>query len=302
MERKIESPVADERFVICDWGSSHMRAALVTREEVLYGPVRSDRGAKALAGRSEDYRAELSRILDELGLSFDAKIRISGMAGSKLGWRETDYLPTPVGVVDFARHYWEVPDFSGLRLYGGVSHENPDGSMEVMRGEEFQIFGLLGIFPEAEVVCLPGTHSKWVRIDEGKIASFQTVMTGDLFHALSEATIFREQITSRRYVESAFLAGCSLAMDGNSLDDLFKLRSAFVFSKIRGDEFHSFLSGFLIANELRYVAPNGTTVFLCGAEPLVDRYALALETMGIRSELVEGWVAVTRGHQALLSI
>lgn len=279
-----------------------MRAALVTSKRVLCGPVTSDRGAKALAGRAEDYRAELSRILEDLGISSDTEIRISGMAGSKLGWCETGYLPTPVGVGDFAEHYWGVPDFPGLRLYGGVSHENPDGSMEVMRGEEFQIFGLLGIFPEAEVICLPGTHSKWVRIAKGKIASFQTVMTGDLFHALCEATIFREQITSRRYVESAFLAGCSLAMEGNSLDDLFKLRSAFVFSKVRGDEFHSFLSGFLIANEIRFAAPGGTMVSLCGAEPLVDRYALALETMGIRSEVVEGWSAVTRGHQTLLSI
>jgi len=299
MERKNEIPVSGERFVICDWGSSHLRAALVTSEVVLYGPVRSDRGAKALAGRAEGYRAELSRILEEAGLSPGIEIRISGMAGSKLGWRETGYLPTPVGVADFSEHHWGVPDFPGLRLYGGVSHENPDGSMEVMRGEEFQIFGLLGIFPEAEVICLPGTHSKWVRIEDGKIASFRTVMTGDLFHALCEATIFREQITSHRYVESAFLAGCSLAMEGNSLDDLFKLRSAFVFSKVRGDEFHSFLSGFLIANEIRFAAPSGTMVHLCGAEPLVDRYALALDTMGIRSELVEGWAAVTRGHQAL---
>lgn len=301
MESKNEIPDSGERFVLCDWGSSHLRATLVTKKMVLYG-WRSDQGSKALAGRAEGYRAELSRFLDDIGGSPELEIRISGMAGSKVGWLETGYLPTPVGVADFKDHYWEIPEFPNLRLYGGVSHENPDGSMEVMRGEEFQIFGLLREFPDAKIVCLPGTHSKWVRIEEGKISSFQTVMTGDLFHALSEATIFREQITSKRFVESAFLAGCSLAMEGNDLNDLFKLRSAFVFSKVQGDEFHSYLSGFLIANEIRVAEPGEAIVYLCGSSHLVERYALVMEKMGVSSEMVDGENAAISGHRALLSI
>lgn len=302
MESKNESPDSEERFVVCDWGSSHLRASLVTRNQVLYGPSQSDQGSKALAGRAEKYRAELSRFLDDFGAALDIEIRISGMAGSKVGWRETGYLPTPVGIADFKDHYWEIREFPNLRLYGGVNHENPDGSMEVMRGEEFQIFGLLRDAPEAKVVCLPGTHSKWVRIEEGKIASIKTAMTGDLFHALCEATIFREQITSKRFVENAFLAGCSLAIEGNDLSDLFKLRSAFVFSKVKGDEFHSYLSGFLIANEIRVTAPGDAMVHLCGSLPLVERYALAMEKMGFSSQIVEGEDAAIAGHWALLSI
>ena len=54
-----------------------------------------------------------------------------------------------------------------------------------MRGEETQIAGFLSEFPGFDgVVCLPGTHTKWVHLSAGEIVSFRTFMTGELFGLL----------------------------------------------------------------------------------------------------------------------
>ena len=45
-------------------------------------------------------------------------------------------------------------------------HEDKDGSVDVMRGEEVQVFGVLELYPDATKICLPGTHSKWVTVED----------------------------------------------------------------------------------------------------------------------------------------
>lgn len=49
-----------------------------------------------------------------------------------------------------------------------------------MRGEEIQIAGYLAEKPDFDgVICLPGTHTKWVRISAGEIVGFATFLTGE---------------------------------------------------------------------------------------------------------------------------
>ena len=39
------------------------------------------------------------------------------------------------------------------------------------------------------MACLPGTHSKWARVEDGRITGFATHMTGETFAALRGHTI-----------------------------------------------------------------------------------------------------------------
>src|SRR3546814_9542220 len=67
----------------------------------------------------------------------------------------------------------------------GLSCERPDGSADVMRGEETQIFGLAESLAGPAMLCMPGTHSKHVWLRDGRIERFATAMTGEVFALLS---------------------------------------------------------------------------------------------------------------------
>ena len=59
-----------------------------------------------------------------------------------------------------------------------------------MRGEEVQIFGDLNLTERVSAtVCLPGTHSKWARVEENKLTDFATAMTGEMFQIMRTYSI-----------------------------------------------------------------------------------------------------------------
>src|SRR3546814_4789014 len=59
-----------------------------------------------------------------------------------------------------------------------------------MRGEETQVLGALAALPATGgLVCLPGTHSKWVRVEDGALQGFATYMTGEVFDLLQGHSI-----------------------------------------------------------------------------------------------------------------
>ncbi len=288
-------------MVVCDWGSSQLRAYLVDSSGNTLRTYESNQGVKRIAGNKSGYAEEMHKMLKELQVAEDDEVRISGMAGSKLGWLETDYSSTPLTIDAYSSNFRPLPEFPKTRLLGGAKHQHTDGSLDIMRGEEVQVFGTMNAYPDVRLICLPGTHSKWVTVEEGKIVSFKTYMTGDLFHSLCEESIFREQITTREFNRESFLHGCQLAADGNDLQDLFKLRSDFVFSKVSAEGFYSYLSGFLISNELKSAKPV-SRVHLCGSDSLMPLYAMALEKMNVETLAIDSKTATIRGHLALTSL
>lgn len=284
-------------MVIVDWGSTRVRGYLV-REGVVSASDQSAAGAKELGGDTAAYQAEMTRLLEVLGADAGSPIRISGMAGSKNGWVEVPYVDTPVVAAGFRGNVMSIEGYPDLQIYGGLRHHDADGRMDVMRGEEMQIFGLMHLKPDSRLVCLPGTHSKWARVNDGVISEFRTHMTGDLFQALLEGTIFSEQVGGREFHESGFLRGSALALDGNGLDDLFRLRTEYLNGSVGPESFFSCLSGFLIGNEIRAVGAT-EQVCLCGGPELTRLYALVLEQASIESVEVDAEEATTRGHLEL---
>lgn len=70
----------------------------------------------------------------------------------------------------------------GLRIPSG------DDPGDVIRGEETQLAGALETLAHpggSLTVVLPGTHSKWVRVEEGVVTGFTTAMTGELYGLLT---------------------------------------------------------------------------------------------------------------------
>ena len=272
------------KTIFCDWGTTNLRAYLSEDGQVIQTYVAST-GLRE--SRELGFGNVMHKVLDHFQVASDTPIRRSGMVGSKNGWKEAPYASTPADAQAIMSQSATVEDFPDLRIISGVCHEMEDGRHDVMRGEEVQVLGLLEKHPEAKTICLPGTHSKWVDVRDQAIQRFSTWMTGDFFRCLTENSIFQEQITSQAFHESAFLEGVSSSESaGHMLNTIFHLRTDYLFSKVSSDEFYSYLSGFLIGQEIKSAAQRRSDVYLCGAGALMDYYAFALEFYGICSTRV----------------
>ena len=64
------------------------------------------------------------------------------------------------------------------------------------------MLGVLGLDAADDVVvCMPGTHSKWVRANGGTVERFATFMTGELFDVVSRETILSHAVAGADQAE-----------------------------------------------------------------------------------------------------
>ena len=167
-----------------DWGTTSFRAYRIDAA----GNVLESREAPAgiLAVRDRDFAAVLAR---ETGAWLAAEpgvpVVASGMITSRQGWLEVPYRPCPAGSAEIAAALMRHPARPDLRFVPGLSFMATDGVPDVMRGEETQILGALrssvALQSGRHLVCLPGTHTKWVVLEDGVVREFLTSVTGELF-------------------------------------------------------------------------------------------------------------------------
>jgi 2-dehydro-3-deoxygalactonokinase len=173
----------------------------------------------------------------------------------------------------------------------------------VIRGEETKVLGWLRGDPRRmggdHVLCLPGTHSKWVRVRGGRITEFMTCMTGELYALLGEHSVLRPGAPPSD--PAAFQAGLAYgAAEGPLASRLFAVRARMVGQGLEGGAAASFLSGLLIGDEVARaplglgLAP-GATVGLMGEPALCALYVQALEARGHGVEPADGEAAVIAG-------
>jgi len=284
-----------DRLIAIDWGTSSLRGAHLDAQ-----------------GAVIDERASLQGILNVPAGGFEAVFQgqfgdwlgnpdtlclISGMAGSRQGWREAPYCQCPSGASDIAAALtWVVPD--RVAIVPGLSCEL-DGAPDVMRGEETQIFGALDMLGLADTLfVLPGTHSKWAEVRGGRVERFSTAMTGEVYALLRHQSILARTLPPEDGVlhGAAFDAGVERAMRSASLlRSAFTVRTLALFGRSTPDELASYLSGLVIGEELRAQGPlAGRQVHVIGNDALTQRYQRALAGAGAEAVAV-GAQATWRG-------
>ncbi|MGE0375815.1 MAG: 2-dehydro-3-deoxygalactonokinase [Planctomycetaceae bacterium] len=226
----------------------------------------------------------------------DAPVLMCGMVGSRQGWSEAPYLACPVHCDALAERLHRIPGTS-LKIISGLCTVDPDGTPDVMRGEETQLAGLDASGRRA--VCLPGTHSKWVQIDGGRVIEFRTMMTGELFDLLLRHSLLARMSEPGADDEAAFFGGIDRGgRSAGLLHDLFAVRTLRLFDKLAPTSVTDYLSGLLIGYELASVEdmiPQGTPVTVIGSPELTSRYLAALTRRHRAATVIDGETAAAQG-------
>jgi len=279
-------------MIAVDWGTSSFRAYrldaqghILDRRSVARGVLTVDAGGFA------DVLAK------EIGAWLDAEpgsIFLSGMIGSRQGWKEVPYLACPVDSGTIVKACGTVDWDRGRRLFivPGLSCRDAHGVPDVMRGEETQIIGAIEELGGHAVVCLPGTHSKYVRMRDRRIMDFTTHLTGEVFGALWRHSILGRLGDAEAVGdEVAFDAGVDRSAEGQGLlHHLFGVRTRGLFAEIPAAGLASYLSGILIGHEIRAAAPSEPVAVIGGSE-LTRLYCRAFTRCGVPARPIAGETA-----------
>lgn len=278
-------------FVVVDWGTSSFRGWLMSAQGEALAESRGSEGMLRCAGTG--FEPVLRDHLARLGAPAAAPVLICGMAGARQGWAEAPYVRTPTRLHALHEGAVRIDAPGDIRILPGIAQARADRP-DVMRGEETQLLGVTE--PDfTGLVCIPGTHSKWIRIEGGCVVEFSTYMTGELFSAISQHSIlvhaveaagpstadsrpFREGLAAARAEPTALTAS------------LFRLRAAQLLGFEQRADGAARLSGLLIgaelADALRRHGPL-KSVRLIAAGSLGRLYAAALTAQGLAVTTVD---------------
>lgn len=289
-----------EGFIAVDWGTTNRRGYLIERDGQMSDEMEDDRGILAVGRHGFD--AAVAELRGRLG---ERPLLMAGMIGSNRGWVEAPYVPCPAGLPELAQNLkWVAPD--RIAIVPGVSFLS-DTRADVMRGEEMQILGAYaeGLVPANATICHPGTHNKWVRLEDGRITSFRTIMTGELFNLLREHSILADLLAEPANVDEAFEAGVRHALEHDDLTaELFSVRARVLLGRAPRENAASYTSGLLIGTDLRTglaSAPGGEIVVM-GRPELTSLFAAALRIAGRSPREVDGEEAFLAGCRHLAEL
>lgn len=282
-------------FIAVDWGTTNRRAYLLEGGQ-LAGEFED--GLGVLSVEAGAFERAVADIRERLG---DRPLLLAGMVGSNRGWMQAPYVPCPAGLEQLARAL--VGAAKDCMIVPGVAYSN--SHCDVMRGEEVQVLGAVAsaAIPADCLVCHPGTHNKWVRVAGGRIESFRTVMTGELFNVLKEHSILSDLLGGEARPGAAFAHGVRRGASGPGLGaSLFEARARFLLGRLERADAASFVSGLLIGEDARLGLSqmDGLPVTVMGRPELTALYSAALRELGVECQEVDGERAFLAGARGIV--
>lgn len=319
-----------------DWGTSSLRAHRFASDGALLETRSRPWGIRSLPDGG--FAAALAAIAgDWLAWRPAPRVVACGMVGSRQGWREAPYVECPADARSLAAAL--VPCDTGPGLATGplwivpgairpaARDARPERLPDVMRGEETQVCGALAVAPELAddaLLVLPGTHSKWCAVRDGRLASFTTFMTGEIFAVLRDHSLLGaplaaagpsgaagappdaaahaaagappEAAAHAAAPPPAFVRGVRIARDAGAEGGaarLFSTRTLFLTGDLAAADVADHLSGLLVGDEIRAAlaapwASRGHAPVLVGDGLLCARYRAAFAEFGVTDVRVLG--------------
>lgn len=287
----------NENYIAVDWGTTNRRAWLIDSKGEIAAQFADEFGLMSVpAGGFEHAVADIRNNLGSWPML------LAGMVGSDKGWKQAPYVRCPAGAAALSNEIiWVDPQHTGIIPGVCQCAAQPD----VMRGEEVQAIGAVAsgmVSPDA-YICHPGTHTKWIRLAQGEIASFNTMMTGELFNLLRASSILSEQMQSEVVAGDSFQHGLNDATSGLAFSAaLFSIRARHLLSQETSDG-ASFASGLLIGNDVQSglsQAKPAEKVAVIGRADLAHLYAVAIKSAGYDCYIIDGDKAFLAGIAAII--
>ena len=294
--------MSEPAFIAVDWGTTSFRLWLMSRSGAVLAERRSSEGMTT--AMRTGFAEVLQAHLDAIGAPEDLPVLVCGMAGARQGWVEAGYIDVPASLSSVLDGAVRVPGQArDVRILPGLAQRDKNAP-DVMRGEETQLLGALASSDTGEkLVCMPGTHSKWVTVRDGDVNGFATFMTGELFeviskqtilsHAVAEAEPFTGQHEDFRAAVLDIYANPQLASNR-----LFTLRSGQLLHGLAATDAKARLSGIMIGLEIagaHSMARRETPVVLIGSGALGALYEGAFTALDIHYTVIDADEAVRRG-------
>ena len=275
--------VMNPNWIAVDWGTTNLRLWQCDQAGNVLDETKVQMGMGALTA-SEYEGVLISHIDHHLSGKGITEVLVCGMAGARQGWQDAGYLTAPCNTPALNQAV-TVPTADPrimVRILPGIKQPDP---ADVMRGEETQIAGFLKQTPDYNgLICLPGTHSKWVHVQNGRVVVFQTFMTGEVYDLLSRNSVLKHSVSGECFSQSDFVDAAKSAFE-NPTDvssQLFRLRAQHLVNDTDATVLSARLSGILIGQEVAAMERqwNHLPITLIGEEALCSLYKSALEAVG----------------------
>jgi 2-dehydro-3-deoxygalactonokinase len=295
------------RFIVVDWGTSRFRAYIVQDGAIVDRAV-SDEGISVLKSGAHQgvFQRHCARWLKA---EPDAPVLLVGMVGSREGWVEAPYAICPAGPSDIACALIAVDLGEGRRghIVPGLCCEPQPGAVDVIRGEETLV---LGTGVTDGLVCLAGTHSKWVEMRSGRIERFATYFTGEMYALLRHHSMIGRPATEPED-PSGFALGLEAAERNSGagghrvglLHLIFGARAATVTRHLSPAALGPYISGLLTGDEINSafsLFPKPEMLTLVGARHRAELLSEALKRHGVQTVFKASEDVLIRGLHTIL--
>ncbi|MEI7791208.1 MAG: 2-dehydro-3-deoxygalactonokinase [Alphaproteobacteria bacterium] len=288
-------------FIAGDWGTSRLRLFLC-----------DERGHVLARGEGE------GASVPDCGGRFAAAVAawdkahgvlpavLGGMVGSTIGWKEVPYQKCPAKPDAIAGAALRFESGGrAIAILPGLSCTGKTGAPDVMRGEETQILGALRLRPELSkgrhIFCMPGTHVKWVVVEDGAVVQFQTALSGELFELVRRHSVLARDSGEVDANSPAFAQGLDFARANEAADLLhllFSTRSRVVTGQMPKADAASYLSGLVLGKDIgsaRTLLDLKSPVQLICTPGLAALYAKVLQAYDLTSAVIDGDEAALAG-------
>ncbi len=294
------SPDSEIALVAVDWGTTRFRLFALTGDGATASRVATSAGIGTVA--DDGFEAYLLGQLAALDIGpGDCEMLLCGMIGSNIGWTDSGYIECPASPAKVVSRLVRAPSsLLNAAIVPGLKCTSPLGEPDVMRGEETQLLGWLSDAAEDDrsdtLLCLPGTHTKWVQIEEGAVTHFNTSLTGELFaHLCSHSILIRG---AQHADDDAFAEGLERGFLTPAISQtLFSTRSRVLLKAMPETAARDYLSGLLIGADVKGAVdlwkPSATVVI--GDETIAGLYATALRGLSVETAVVDGAQMAVRG-------
>lgn len=299
--------------IYVDMGTTNTRAWLmqasrvIARESAPVG-IRDSAREKSAKVIREGLHELIARLREANSRQYrPTHIAAGGMISSSLGVAEVPHVAAPAGLDELSaaaqwHHFEDVSDLPILLVPGvRCGPANPKveqiDSLDVMRGEETLCAGLiaLNVVSRSGVVLNLGSHWKAIQLDDGRVSSSITSVSGELIDATQQHTILSGSVATKwpdRLEPKWLKAGMDLARQSGLARALFCARLLDLSRQGTADDRLAFAIGAFIASDLDALRKRGALdlqreVGIIGSKALSEAWHFALSGAEIPSAIID---------------